>query len=95
MLRDKNKDLARHYDKIRYTNAWQKKRKSTTQKTYQKQTITQRLQIDLGRSGGEMTATQLVWLNRLTGSQPSHWPQNLCNQDNAYFKICKYTQQKF
>ena len=34
--------------------------------------ITQRLQTDLGRSVGVTTATQLVWLNQFTGTQPSH-----------------------
>ena len=35
------------------------------------------------------TATQLVWLNRFTGSQPSHLPQKLCNQKDTHLKICK------
>ena len=34
--------------------------------------ITQRLQTDLGRSVGVTTVIQLVWLNRFTGTQPSH-----------------------
>ena len=34
--------------------------------------ITQRLQTDLGRSVKVTIATQLVWLNRFTDSQPSH-----------------------
>ena len=34
--------------------------------------ITQRLRTDLGRSVGVTTANQLLWLNRLKGSQPSH-----------------------
>ena len=44
----------------------------TNPKRHQKLPITQRLRIDLGRSVGVTMATQLVWLNRLTGSQPSH-----------------------
>ena len=48
-----------------------KKQRDNT-KTPPKTSITQRLRTDLGRSVGETTATQLVWLNRLTGSQPSH-----------------------
>ena len=34
--------------------------------------ITQRLRTDLGRSVGWTIITQPVWLNRFTGSQPSH-----------------------
>ena len=34
--------------------------------------ITQQLRTDLGRSIGVTTATELVWLYRLTGSQHSH-----------------------
>ena len=44
----------------------------TTQRTPPKTSITQRLRTDLGRSAGVTIATQLVWLNRFTGSQPSH-----------------------
>ena len=48
------------------------KRNMTTQQRNQKLPITQRLRIDLGRSVGVTIATQLVWLNRFTGFQPSH-----------------------
>ena len=34
--------------------------------------VSQRMRTDFGRSVGVTTATQLVWLNRLMGSQPSH-----------------------
>ena len=34
--------------------------------------ITQGLRTDLGRSGGVIIVIQLVWLNRFTGTQPSH-----------------------
>ena len=34
--------------------------------------LTQGLQTNLGRSVGFTTAIQLLWLIRLTGSQPSH-----------------------
>ena len=44
-----------------------KKQRENT-KTPPKTSITQRLQTDLGVT----TATQLVWLNRFTGSKPSH-----------------------
>ena len=40
-------------------------------KTPSKLSITQRLRTDLGRSVGVTIATQLVWLNRFTGSQTS------------------------
>ena len=41
-------------------------------KTPSKTSITKRLRTDLGRSVGITTVIQLVWLNRLTGTQPSH-----------------------
>ena len=49
--------------------------------------ITQRLRTDLGRSVGVTIATQLVWLDRLTGSQPSHSPQQLSNRGNEHAGI--------
>ena len=55
-----------------------------------KSSITQRLRTDLGRSVGVTTATQLVWLTGLR-AQPSHSPQQPCNQKDAHLKICKYT----
>ena len=50
----------------------QKIKKATWQqkKRHQQTSITQRLQTKLGRLVGVMTVTQLVRLNRLTGSQP-------------------------
>ena len=48
------------------------KKQSDKTKTPQQTAITQRLRADLGRSVGVTIATQLVWLNRFTGSQPSH-----------------------
>ena len=53
----------------------QKQRDNTH--TPSKTSITQLLRTDLGRSVGVTIATQLVWLNRFTGSQPSHLPQML------------------
>ena len=41
-------------------------------KTPPKTSITQRLRADLGRSVGVTKPTQLVWLNRITGSEPPH-----------------------
>ena len=40
--------------------------------TPSKTSITQRLRTDLGRSVRVIIASQLVWLNRFKGSQPSH-----------------------
>ena len=60
-----------------------KKQRENT-KTPPQTSIIQRLRIDLGRSVGVKTATQLVWLNRLTGSQPSHSPQQLCTRRHEY-----------
>ena len=39
-----------------------------------KTSITQLLRTYLGRSVGVKTVTQLVWLNRLSGTKPSHLP---------------------
>ena len=55
-------------------------RQSDNTKTPPKSSFTQRLPTDLGRSVGVTTATQLVWLTSLR-TQPSHSPQQLCNQD--------------
>ena len=63
-----------------------KKQRETT-KTPPKTSITQRLRTDLGRSVGVTIATQLVWLNQLTGTQPSHSPQQLCNRGNEHAGI--------
>ena len=51
--------------------------------------LTQRLRTDLGRSVGVTKATQLVWLNRFTGSQPSNLPHKLWNQKDTQLEICK------
>ena len=63
-----------------------KKSKVTTQTTPQKSSIKQRLRTDLGRSVGVTTATQLVLLTWFTG-QPSHSPQQPCNQKDTHLKI--------
>ena len=65
-----------------------KKQRDNT-KSPPKTSITQRLRTDLGRSVGVTIATQLVWLNRFTGSKPSHLPQKLCNQKDTHLKFCK------
>ena len=52
------------------TEKFKKQRDNT--KTPPKTSITQRSRTDLGRSVGVTTATKLVWLNRFTGSRPSH-----------------------
>ena len=48
-----------------------KKQRDNTQ-TLRKHSITQRLWTDIGRSVGITMATKLLWLNQVTGSQPSH-----------------------
>ena len=53
-----------------------KKQRDNTQAP-PKTSITQRLGIDFVRSDGVTIATQLVWLNRFTGSQASHKQQKL------------------
>ena len=54
------------------TPAEKSKKQRDNTKTQSKASITQPLQTNLGRSVGVTTGTQLVWLNRLTESQPSH-----------------------
>ena len=61
-----------------------KKPNMTTHKRHRKNSITQRLRTDLGRSVLVTTAVELVWLNRFTGSQPSQLPQKLCNQKDTH-----------
>ena len=62
---------------------YEKQRDNTPPKT----SITQRLRTDLGRPVGVTTATQLVYLNRLTGSLPSHSPQQLCIREHEHAGI--------
>ena len=50
-----------------------KKQRDNT-KTPPKTSITQRLRTDSGRSVRVTIAAQLVWLNKLMGSKPSHSP---------------------
>ena len=70
-VREKGRYLIQSYDISLYTHETYPKRNMTTQQRHQKLPITQ-LRIVLGRSVGVTIATQLVWLNRFTGSQPSH-----------------------
>ena len=65
---EKGIDLTQSYDKSPYIQ-----RKNEKKTTWQHKTlITQRLRADLGRSVRVTIATQLMRLNRFTGSQPSH-----------------------
>ena len=64
----KGRDLTQSYDKSPYSHSQIKKNTKTPPKT----SITQRWQTDLGRSVGVSKITQLAWLNRFTGFQPSH-----------------------
>ena len=68
------------------TNRKSKKQRDNT-KTQPKTSIKQRLRADLGRSVGVTIATHLMWLNQLTGSQPSHSPQQLCHWGNEHAGI--------
>ena len=65
------------------------KKQSDDTKTPPKDSITQRLPTDLRRSIEVTTAIQLVCLNLLPGSQPSHLPTKMCNQKDTqkYFVI--------
>ena len=49
--------------------------------------ITQQLRTDLGRSVWVTIVIQLVWLNQLKGSQPSHSPQQLCYRGQEHAGI--------
>ena len=66
------------------TSTAKSKKQSENTKTPPKSSITQRMRTDLGRSVGVTTATKLVWLNRFTGSQPSHKQHKLCNQKDTH-----------
>ena len=70
------------------TPAQMSKRQSNNTKNATKSSITQRLRTDLGRSVGVTTVTKLVWLTGLR-AQPSHSPQQPCNQNDTHLKICK------
>ena len=72
LIRVKRRDLTQSYDKRPYTHRKKSKKQHDNEKTPPKTSITQRLRTDLGRSVVVTIATQLVWLNRFTGSQPSH-----------------------
>ena len=84
--REKRRDLTQSYDKAPTPTEKSKKQYDNT-KIHQN--FEQRLRTDLGRSVEVTIATQLVWLNRFTGSQPSHEPQKPCNQKDTHLKICK------
>ena len=63
-----------------------KKQRDNT-KTQAKTAITQRLRSDIGWSVRVTIATQLVLLNRFTGSNPYHLPQQSCNQKDTHLLI--------
>ena len=71
--------MTQSYDKGPYTQEKSKQECDNT-KTLPKTSITQRLRTDLGRSVWVTIVTQLVWLNKLTGFQPSHSSQQWCNR---------------
>ena len=56
-------------------------------KTPPKASILQRLRTDWWKSVGVTTATQFVWINKFTGSNPSHLLQKLCNQKDTHIKF--------
>ena len=64
-----------HRQKAPQSNIW----RDNTQKP-PKSLITPRLRTDCGQSFAVPIATQLVLWNRITWFQPSHSPQQLCNQ---------------
>ena len=70
-MSEKGRDLTQSCDK-NPTPTEQSKNQRGNIKTPPKTLITQLLRTDLGRSVGVTSVTQLVWLNRLMGAQPSH-----------------------
>ena len=54
------------------TSTEKSKKQHDNTNTPLKTSITQRFRTDLGRPVGVMIATELMWLNRFTGSEPSH-----------------------
>ena len=80
--------MTQSYDKSLFTDRKSKKQRDNT-KTPTKTLITQRLRTDLRRSVGVTIATQLMWLNRFTGSQPSNLPQKPYNQKDTHLKLKK------
>ena len=63
------------------------KKQSDNTKLPPKASITQRLRTDLEWSILVTTAYQLVWLNRLTGSQRFHLPRKLCYQKDRFTSL--------
>ena len=86
--REKDRDLTQSCDKSPYNDRKIQKKQRDNTKTPPKTSITQRLRTDLGRLV-LVTTTQLVWLNRFTGSQPSHLLQKPCNQKDTHLKNCE------
>ena len=70
MSREKEGDLTQSYDKNPYNSRKFENQWKTQNAT--KTSITQWLLTDLGRSVGVTTVIKLEWLNRFTGTQPSH-----------------------
>ena len=80
MKRETRRDLTQSHDKSPYIHRKKKtKNNVTTHKRHQK--------LRLHRSVGVTITTQLVWLNLLTGSQPSHSPQQFCNLEQEHTGI--------
>ena len=82
----KGRDLTQSYDKSLYTNR-NVKRATWQHKDITKNSITQRLRTDLGRSDGVSTVIQLEWLTGLR-AQPSQFEKQPCNQKDTHLKIC-------
>ena len=73
LAQEKKKEIwTQSFDKSQLTQQKIGKKRNYNSETLSKTSITQRLRIDFRRSVGVTTATKLMWLNRLTGSQPSH-----------------------
>ena len=103
MLRDPQKRIAILWEKRKKEKIWlspmtkdlhpqkKSKRQRDNKQTPPKTSITQRLRADSGRQVGVTTAILVVWLNWFTSAQPSHLPQQPCNQKDSHLKNCKYS----
>ena len=63
------------------------KKQSDKTENATKTSSTKRLRTYLGRSVGVTTATQLVWLNRFTVSQPSQPKKTVQSKEHAPKKL--------
>ena len=84
--KDQKRGLTQSYDNSPDTNRKLKQKwqhKCATKTRFHNECM----RTDLGWSVGATTATQLVWINWITGDQPSHYPAKLWNWKDTHLKI--------